>query len=120
MVTTSRSSPASSCSTRSTGIAAIVVQFGLAMMPLRASRTASGLTSDTTSGTSGSIRHAEELSMTIAPAAANRGACAFDVAPPAENSAMSSPLGSAVAASSTTTSVPLQGSVVPADRADAK
>ena len=34
----SRTSPASSCSGLSTGIAAIVVQFGLAMMPLRASR----------------------------------------------------------------------------------
>ena len=34
---------------------------------------ASGLTSETTSGTSGSIRQAEELSTTIAPAAANRG-----------------------------------------------
>ena len=33
-----RSSPASASSTFSTGIAAIVVQFGLAMMPLRASR----------------------------------------------------------------------------------
>ncbi len=33
---------------------------------------------------------------------------------------MSSPLGSAVAASSTTTSVPFHGRVVPADRADAK
>ena len=59
-----RTSPASSCSGLSTGIAAIVVQFGLAMMPLRASATASGFTSLTTSGTSGSIRQAEELSMT--------------------------------------------------------
>ena len=32
-----------------------------------------GLTSATTSGTSGSIRHADELSITITPAAANRG-----------------------------------------------
>ena len=31
----SRTSPASSCSGLSTGIAAMVVQFGLAMMPLR-------------------------------------------------------------------------------------
>ena len=69
----------------STGIAAIVVQFGLAMMPLRASAIASGLTSDTTSGTSGSIRHADELSMTMAPAAANFGASSLDEVAPAEN-----------------------------------
>ena len=68
----SRTSPASSCSGLSTGIAAIVVQFGLAMIPLRASAIASGLTSETTSGTSGSIRNAEELSTTIDPASANR------------------------------------------------
>ena len=109
----------------STGIAAIVVQFGLAMMPLRASRTAPGLTSLTTSGTSGSIRQAEELSMTIAPAAANRGACSLDVEPPAENSAMSMPDRSAVSASSTTIwrtepSAAGHGNVEPADRDEAK
>ena len=104
----------------STGIAAIVVQLGLATMPLRASRTASGLTSDTTSGTSGSIRKAEELSITVTPAAAKRGASARDVAAPAENRAMSSPRGSARAASSTVISPPRHGSVVPAERADAK
>ena len=80
----------------STGIAAIVVQFGLAMIPLRASAMASGLTSLTTSGTSGSIRQADELSTTVTPASANRGASARDVVAPAEKSAMSSPLGSAV------------------------
>ena len=42
-----RRSPAASCSGLSTGIAAIVVQLGLAMIPLRASWIASGLTSDT-------------------------------------------------------------------------
>ena len=40
METTSRISRASSCSTLSTGIAAIVVQFGLAMMPLIGRRAA--------------------------------------------------------------------------------
>ena len=103
---TRRTSPASSCSGLSTGIAAMVVQFGLAMMPLRASAIAPGLTSDTTSGTSGSIRQAEELSTTVTPAAANTGARAREVVAPAEKTAMSRPDGSAVAASSTTTSVP--------------
>ena len=47
-----------------------VEQFGLAMMFLRSAHsTSSGFTSGTTSGTSGSIRQAEELSMTIGPAA---------------------------------------------------
>ena len=58
--------------------------------------------------------------MTTAPAAANFGASALEVAPPAENSAMSMPVRSAVAASSTTISVPRHGSVVPAERAEAK
>lgn len=83
--------PASSCSGRSTGIAAIVVQFGLAMMPLGRFAIACALTSETTSGTSGSLRQAEELSMTTAPCEATFSASAFDVAPPAENSTMSSP-----------------------------
>ncbi len=120
MLAISRTSPASSCRGLSAGIAAIVVQLGLAMMPLPAFATCSGLTSLTTSGTAGSIRQAEELSMTTAPAAAKRSASARDAVAPAENSAMSSPAGSAVAASSTVTSPPDQGSVEPADRAEAK
>ena len=93
----------------STGIAAMVVQLGLAMMPWPAAITAAascGLTSETTSGMSGSLRKALELSTTITPASANFCASARDVVAPAENSAMSRPLGSAVAASSTTTSLP--------------
>ena len=117
---TRRTSPASSCSGLSTGIAAIVVQLGLAMIPLRASAMASGLTSATTSGTSGSMRNAEELSITVAPAAANRGASSRDDVAPAENRAMSRPVGSAVAASSTVISPSPHGSVVPAERAEAK
>ena len=121
MLATRRTSPASSCSGLSTGIAAIVVQLGLAMMPLRASRDGAGVDlGDTTSGTSGSMRHAEELSITVTPAAANRGASSRDDVAPAENRAMSSPLGSAVAASSTVISPPFHGSVVPAERAEAK
>ena len=106
-----------------TGIAAIVVQLGLAMMPRPASMTAaiaSGLTSETTSGISGSMRKAEELSTTITPASANFGTSARDVVAPAENSAMSSPAGSAVSASSTVISRSPNGSTVPAERAEAK
>ena len=115
-----RRSPAASCSGLSTGIAAIVVQLGLAMIPLRASSIASGLTSDTISGTSGSMRNADELSMTVTPAAANRGASSRDDVAPAENRAMSRPDGSATAASSTVISPSPHGRVVPADRAEAK
>src|SRR5690606_25186964 len=93
------------------------------MMPLAASLTASGFTSDTTSGTSGSSRQADELSTTTAPASANRGACSREVPPPAENSAMSMSARSSVAVaarSSTRTSTPANGSVLPAERAEAK
>src|SRR4029453_15169114 len=49
----------------------MVVQFGLATMPLWPS-SASGFTSDTTSGTSSCMRPWEELSTTTAPPPANR------------------------------------------------
>jgi len=81
----------------STGIAAIVVQLGLAMIPFGGFLAAAGLTSETTNGTSGSIRQADELSMTVTPAAANRGACALEVVAPAEKIAMCRPVGSAAA-----------------------
>ena len=84
-------SPASSASTFTTGMIAIVVQFGLAMIPFGRFVIASGLTSVTTSGTSGSFRHADELSTTTAPAAANFGAYSSEAAPPAENTATSIP-----------------------------
>ena len=116
-----RTRPALSCSGLSTGIAAIVVQFGLAMMPFgRTPASRAKLTSETTSGTSGSLRHAEELSTTTAPAAANRGACTRDIVAPAENSAMSRPDGSAVSESSTSISWPRNSSFLPAERAEAK
>ncbi len=81
---------------------------------------ACGFTSLTTSGTSGSMRQALELSMTRAPAAANFGASAREAVAPAENSAMSMPDGSAVSESSTTICSPRNGRVVPAERALAK
>lgn len=118
-----RCSPASSCRTFSTGIAAMVVQLGLAMMPFGGFFACSGFTSLTTSGTSGSLRNAEELSTTVAPAAAKRGACSRDSVAPAENRAMSMPFRSSsdvADASSTTISSPRNGSFLPADRAEAK
>jgi hypothetical protein len=66
------------------------------------------------------MRNPDELSITSTPASANRGAWAFEVVAPAEKIATSSPVGSAVAASSTTICSPFHGSVVPALRDDAK
>jgi hypothetical protein len=120
VLATTRTRPASSCNGLSTGIAAIVVQFGLAMMRSVALRISSPFTSLTMSGTSGCMRHAEELSMTITPAAANFGASSLEDVAPAENRATSRPVGSAVDASSTVISPPFHGRVVPALRADAK
>src|SRR6187401_2921609 len=90
------------------------------MILLRAFAISPGFTSLTISGTSGSIRHADELSITVTPQAANFGASSRDDLAPAENSAMSRPVGSAVEASSTVTSFPSHGSFVPADRDEAK
>ncbi len=101
-------------------MAAIVVQLGLAMMPSSAAATSPGFTSETTSGTRSSIRQADELSTTVAPASATRGAHSFEVEPPAENRATSRPAKSAVSMSSTTTSPAPQGSALPADLAEAK
>ena len=109
-------SPKASCSALAGSMTAIVVQFGLATMPLPMWSSASGLTSDTTSGTSGSMRHADELSTTRAPAAAKRGDHSREVAPPALNSATSKPwIVSSV--SGWTTMSPI---CLPAERAEAK
>ena len=79
----------------------MVVQLGFAMIPFGVLCARCPLTSLTISGTSGSIRNALELSMTITPAAAKRGANSRDEVAPEENNAMSRPDGSATAASST-------------------
>src|SRR5690349_11004598 len=98
----------------------MVVQLGLATMPLGMLANACALTSGTTRGTSGSMRHADELSTTIAPAAATVGAIASEVVLPALNSARSRPRKSAVAVSSTATARPFQSIVEPAERLEAK
>src|SRR4051794_18365990 len=61
----------------------MVEQLGLAMI-LSFAVSTSALISGTTSGFDGSMRHAEELSMTVIPASANLGAHSVDVPPPAE------------------------------------
>jgi hypothetical protein len=96
----------------------IAAQFGLAMMP-RWSCSASELISGTTSGTPESILNAEELSITTVPLRTAIGAKRFDVALPAEKSPMSTPLKLFSVSSRTGSIRPENGSIVPAERADA-
>ncbi len=83
----------------------IATQFGLAIMPWCAAM-AAAFTSGTTSGTSGRMRNAEELSTTTAPRCAAVGAKRREVAPPAENSAMSMPSSAASVSSCTAIGAP--------------
>ena len=66
----------------------MVEQFGFAIMPWFHS-ISSGFTSGTTNGTLSFILHAEELSITTAPAFAAHGAYFKEVSPPALNRAIS-------------------------------
>jgi hypothetical protein len=71
----------------------MVEQFGLAMMPrFLYCAIACGLTSLTTSGTSGSMRNCEVLSITTVPALAARGACTAETLAPGENRPISTPV----------------------------
>ncbi len=72
------------------------------------------------SGTSGSILNAEELSMTVHPAAAADGAYSRDMSPLAENSAMSIPSKLWWVSSLMVISCPRNVVVLPADLADAR
>ncbi len=94
----------------------IAAQFGLAMMPLW-SRMRLPLTSGITSGTFGSMRKAEELSTTTAPALTAIGANFLEMPLPAENSAMSTPSKARSVSSSMTTFWPRNDTVLPAERA---
>ena len=97
----------------------MVVQLGLAMMFLGVDFAASGLISGTTSGTSGSIRNADELSITIHPALAADGAYSSDMPPPAEKRATSIPSKQSCVSSLIIISSPRKVLVCPADLADA-
>ena len=94
-------------------------QLGLAMMPLF-HLMSSGLTSGTTRGTSGSILHALELSITTTPLDAAIGANFSLVEPPAENSAISISLSKEFSVNSSITySLPMNVTLEPALRAEA-
>ena len=94
------------------------VQFGLAITPLWRLRSP-GFTSGTTSGTLGSMRKADELSITTAPAAFAAGTNSRLRVAPAEKKAMSTPLKDAAVSSSTVYGLPLNSRVLPAERLDA-
>ena len=96
--------------------AVIAEQFGTAMMPL-CSRMRPALISGITSGTFGSIRKAEELSITTAPALTAAGENFREVLLPAENSAMSTPSNDFSVSSSITILSPRKSMVLPAERA---
>ena len=117
--TTSASSPNSRCSAPITAIIDSVVQLGLAMIPLGRLAASSAFTSGTTSGTSGSIRKAPELSTATAPAAAAIGAHSALTSSGTSNSAMSTPSKTSGARARTTTSSPRTRSTLPAERAEA-
>jgi len=94
----------------------MVEQFGFAMMPLGRFFAASMLTSGTTSGTSGSMRQALELSITTAPDFAAIGPNSRDTLAPALKSAMSTPSNDLGPSSSIVISPPFHGSLLPALR----
>src|SRR3954471_20553008 len=66
------------------------------------------------------MRKAEELSTTTAPAFTATGAKRFDCAPPAENSAMSTPFRLSSVSSCTATSAPRNFMVLTTERAEAR
>src|SRR3984957_4351871 len=96
--------------------AVIAEQFGTAMMPLwSAMRRA--LISGITKGTFASIRKADELSMTTAPAFTAIGAYFLATPLPAENSARSTPSKERSVNSPTVITSPRKPSFLPAERA---
>ena len=65
------------------------------------------------------MRHADELSITVVPAAANLGAHCKDVSPPAENRAISAFMSTAVCMPTTLYFLPLNSISLPTDRSEA-
>src|SRR5215211_2444517 len=96
----------------------MVEQLGLAII-LSFAVKIWAFTSGTTNGLAGSIRQAEELSITVMPASANLGAHSREVLPPAENKAIA---GLAAIASSMLTTLyflPLNSTSLPRDFSEA-
>src|SRR5664279_1200470 len=96
----------------------MVEQLGLAMI-LSSFVNASAFSSGTTSFFVGSILQAEELSITVIPAAANLGAHSSEVLPPAENIAMAGFKPMASVALTTAYSFSLNTTFLPTDFSEA-
>ena len=79
----------------------------------------SALISGTTNFLVSSILHAEELSITVVPAAANFGAQSKEVSPPAENKAISAFISTAVCKPTTLYVFPLNSISFPTDFSEA-
>ena len=67
----------------------------------------------------GSIRQAEELSITTVPCSANLGAHSIEVSPPAENNAISGLMETALDSPTTLKLLSLKSIFLPTDRAEA-
>ena len=96
-----------------------MVQFGFATIPLGRRPRSSGLTSGTTSGTSGSIRKAPELSTATAPRAAATGAHCAEISSGTSNMATSMPSKASTERATTSVSRPRTISFRPAERGEA-
>src|SRR6185369_7024263 len=96
----------------------MVEQFGLAMT-LSFFVNISAFTSGTINGLVGSIRHPDELSITVVPAAANFGAHSSDTDPPAEKRARAGFWEIASAGLFTKNVLPLNSISLPTERSDA-
>ena len=95
----------------------IVEQFGTAITPL-CSSARSPFTSGTTSGTSGSMRHADDLSIATAPPRTACGTSSRDADAPIAKKQTSRPPASSASGVASSTTRP--SSSLPAERADAK
>src|SRR5215471_1921769 len=98
----------------------MVEQLGLATIPLGMLRRASGLTSGTTSGTSGSMRQALELSTTIAPARAAIGENSRLIDAGVLDRTISTPANASGRNSSTGYDLPWDSIALPALRSEAR
>src|SRR5271166_3534619 len=98
----------------------MVEQLGLATIPRGILRSASALTSGTTSGTSGSMRQALELSMTMAPARAAIGLQSRLTDAGVEDRTMSMPANASGRIGSTRYLLPLNSIDLPALRSEAR
>src|SRR5438105_14697780 len=97
----------------------MVEQLGLATMPFGIVRNASALTSGTTRGTSGSMRQALELSITMAPARAAMGLYSRLIDAGVLDSTMSTSANALASIGPTVYFLPLNSIVLPALRSEA-